>query len=296
MDRFPPKRLLAAVDLTEPSRSALEAAKDLAAAWDASVELVYVRPPAPVSVWVGGDGVTAAVDVAPEAPGDVERRLRAAAAELPLERVRTRLLRGYPPTALASLARASRAGMLVVGSHGYSGLERLETGSVSEEVIRLSRVPVLAVPSGTDVAGVARVLAPWNARPYATRALRWARELARDLRATLEVLHVVEPGDAPGRAAREKRLAVLLGPASDWCYRELKGDARALIAAEAESGRCGLAVLSAHRRARAGDAVLGSTLERVLRRRALPVLAVPSTQGHPRSFRRAAARAGARLY
>jgi nucleotide-binding universal stress UspA family protein len=300
MKRFPPKRILVAADLSAPSLSALEAAKALALQWDAALEIVYVQqPPAPVA-WVGPNAVPAGLPpVMMEPPKKVEEKLRKAVADFPPERLKLRTVRGWPPSALLELARPERADLMVMGTHGYAGLDRLLTGSVAEAVMRRAQIPVLAVPELKGVAEVARVLAPWNGRPYATRALRWARELSRSLCATLDVLHVKEPGAEIDRddAAMEKRLLSLLGTESDWTLRTRRGEARAAIVAETNSGRCELVVLSAYRRPFAADYVLGSTVERLLRHSEIPVLAVPSGRSRPRlAVRRLASRAGARLY
>ncbi len=299
MKRFPPRRVLVAADLSGPSLSALDAAKALAQQWGASLEIVYVQqPPQPVA-WVGPAAMPVSAPPAlMEPPRKVEEKLRRAAAGFPPERLKLRTVRGWPPTALLLLARPERADFMVMGTHGYAGLDRLLTGSVAEAVIRRALIPVLAVPEGKGVSEVARVLAPWNGRPYATRALRWARELSRGLCATLDVLRVKEPGDADALddVALEKRLVALLGAGPDWTLRTKRGEARANIVSEANSGRYELAVMSAHRRAFASDFVLGSTIERLLRHSEIPVLAVPSGRSSPRLVRKIVSRAGARLY
>lgn len=299
MKRFPPNRILVAADLSAPSRSALDAARAFALRWEAALEIVYVRQPPGLTAWVGPDAAPASVSLPQlESWRDVEEKLRAAAAGVPAERLKLKSVSGWPPSALVELARPERADLLVMGTHGYAGLDRLLTGSVAEAVIRRARIPVLAVPAGGGCAGIKRILAPWNGLPYATRALRWARDLSRALDATLDVLHVKEPGRETGEteAALEKRLVTLMGAGADWTLRTRKGDARALIVAEANSGRCELAALSAHRRPFAADFVLGSTVERLLRHSDIPVLAVPSGRARPRLKPRLALRAGARLY
>jgi nucleotide-binding universal stress UspA family protein len=298
MKRFPPRRILVAADLSGPSLSALDAAKGLAQRWDASLEIVYVQHPPLLVAAVGADAIPVSSPPAmPESWRHVEDKLRRAAADFPPGRLKLRTVHGWPPAALLELARPERADLMVMGTHGYAGLDRLLTGSVAEAVIRRARIPVLAVPEHRSVADVVRVLAPWNGRPYATRALRWARDLARGLCATLDVLHVKEPGaERESDEALEKRLASILKAGCDWTLRTRRGDARAQIVAEANSGRCELMVLSAHRRPFASDFVLGSTVERLMRHAELPVLAVPSGRTRPRLVRRLAARAGARLY
>ena len=132
------------------------------------------------------------------------------------------------------------------------------------------------------------MLAPWNGLPHATRALRYASAEARGLGAELRVLRVVPKGEPVASAAPGlgRTLERLLGPArrGRWSLRVRIGDAREHIVREANSGRYGLVVLSAHRRPFSTDAVLGSAVERTMRHSLIPVLAVPS--GRPSKIHR----------
>lgn len=296
MKRFPPRRILVAADLSAPSLSAIDAATALARRWGSALEIVYVQPP-PIGVWSEPGLPVLPSPETSDPPRNLMKRLRRAAAGFPRERLTLRLARGRPEAALLQMARPGRADLLVMGTHGYAGLERLLTGSVSEAIIRNAGIPVLAVPARKGVGKTARVLAPWNGGPYATRALRWARELSRGLDATLDVLRVKESGlpTAKDFPALRRRLEAIMGDGPDWTFRVCAGDARARIVAEANGGRYGLVVLSAHRRSFAGDFALGSTIERALRHSNVPILAVPSGS-RPRSVRRMVARAGSRLY
>lgn len=298
MRRFPPRRILVAADLSAPSLAALNAAKAMARRWGAALEIVHVESPPMFDAWAG-PGLPPGMPPATREPRHkIEEKLRGAAAGFPAERLKYRTVHGWPPAALLEMARPERADLMVMGTHGYAGLDRALTGSVSEAVIRRARIPVLAVPESGVAAAATRVLAPWNGRPYATRALRWARELARGIGATLVVLHVAEhpwPFD-PNLPELRRRLETLLGAATDWTLRNRSGDARARIVAEANSGFYDYVVLSAHRRRFGADFVLGSTLERVLRHASVAVLAVPSGAVHRRPLRRLAARAAARLF
>lgn len=208
----------------------------------------------------------------------LERRLKDAAVGFPAERLSVRTLHGWPIRAALDRAAAG-AGLLVIGTHGREGLDRALLGSLAEGIVRAARVPVLTVRESKAPLRLARVLAPWNGRPYATRALRYADALARGLGAELHVLHVVPEGTsieaAPGLG---RRLESVLGRAGRgrWSARVRVGDARRHIVREANSGRYGLVVLSAHRRPFSSDVVLGSTVERVLRHSRIPVLSIPS--------------------
>lgn len=74
---------------------------------------------------------------------DVER-LRVAAPHLKIES--TALVAGEVGPALAEEATARGCDLIVLSTHGRSGLRRLVLGSVAEAVIRHAHVPVLAVP------------------------------------------------------------------------------------------------------------------------------------------------------
>lgn len=226
---------------------------------------------------------------APEDERRFERRLRDAASGFPPERLTVRTLHGWPIGAALERAAAS-ADLLVLGTHGYSGLDRLLLGSVAEAVVRSSPVPVLTVHASRSPLRAARVLAPWNGLPHATRALRYASALARGLGAELRVLRVVPKGKPVASAAPGlgRTLEDVLGPAGPgrWSLRVRTGDAREHIVREANSGRYGLVVLSAHRRPFSTDAVLGSAVERTMRHSRIPVLAVPS--GRPSKIHRPA--------
>lgn len=61
-------------------------------------------------------------------------------------KVSTHLLRGTnPPLELAELSATLRAGLIVVASHGHSGITRALLGSTSEKLVRISPVPVMVV-------------------------------------------------------------------------------------------------------------------------------------------------------
>ncbi len=63
--------------------------------------------------------------------------------------VKAFVLSGKPSEAIIQTAREKRAGLIVVGSHGRTGVERLLMGSVAERVIVLSECPVLVVKADT---------------------------------------------------------------------------------------------------------------------------------------------------
>ena len=59
--------------------------------------------------------------------------------------IETQVLEGYPSSALLDVAKEKSVNLIVMGSHGRSGLKRLWLGSVAESVVREATIPVLIV-------------------------------------------------------------------------------------------------------------------------------------------------------
>jgi nucleotide-binding universal stress UspA family protein len=96
------------------------------------------------------------------------------------------------------LERAEResADLVVLGTHGRTGLNRLLAGSVAEHVVQLSDRPVIMVRPLTTAAGppdrpVSRILYATDFSPASRRAWPWAQALAERTGAAVDVLHVL---------------------------------------------------------------------------------------------------------
>ena len=177
MMRFPPRRILVAADRSGPAAAALDAAQALALRWSCALEIVYA---APAPELVAGPNAVLALAAAPEAWREVEARLRAAAAGFPSGRLSVRTVHGWPPAALAGAGAARGAptfwSSARTATRAWTGSSRLRCSGPS---VSRRADPVLPSPARGRLARPARVLAPSNGRPYATRALRWARDWAR---------------------------------------------------------------------------------------------------------------------
>jgi nucleotide-binding universal stress UspA family protein len=127
--------------------------------------------------------------------------------------------------------------LIVVGTHGRTGVRKLLLGSVAEEIFRLAPCPVLTVgphaappaPSENGGAGVLRrILLATDFTLHSARAAAYAFSLAQEHMARLALLHVVQetPERLPQNQARvqeffQRRMAELLPPEADlWCQPE----------------------------------------------------------------------------
>ena len=140
------KRILVPIDYSEPSRRALLLALSLDA--DAEVNAVHVwdRPS-----YVSSEEVIAYPDGSRRSlsdliRGNAEREMVEFLASVGANRPFSHhLLSGEPVTVI--LAEASKGyDVIVLGTHGRTGMKRLLLGSVTEKLIRLSPIPVLSVP------------------------------------------------------------------------------------------------------------------------------------------------------
>ena len=146
------KRILVPTDFSDPSHEALTTAMAFASAFGGTLDLVhvaiataYVLPPPIDLATIPFDLMTKTLEQATAGLASEEARVRSAG--LPCE---TATLFGRPDTEIVDRAVGTRADLIVMGTHGRSGLAHALMGSVTDRVIRHAPCPILIVPqSGT---------------------------------------------------------------------------------------------------------------------------------------------------
>ena len=142
------KKILCAVDFSEPSRKALGAAADLARTSQATLVLVHVWQ---APLWTTDYGIELPNDALLEARGAEEAKLaswRAEAQQLGAPEVTSKLARGVPWDEIVGAARDDQAiDLIVLGTHGRTGVRRALIGSVAERVVRHAPCTVMVVGS-----------------------------------------------------------------------------------------------------------------------------------------------------
>jgi len=138
------KRILVAIDGSEPSLKAARMAADIALRFGSKLTLVHVVPKLllPPDVY----GLTIA-EVEKEHRAYADRLLERALATLeePGLDVSTAVLYGSPAEAIAEEGAAADVGMIVAGSRGLGAVARMFLGSVSDRLVHISSKPVLVV-------------------------------------------------------------------------------------------------------------------------------------------------------
>jgi nucleotide-binding universal stress UspA family protein len=191
------------------------------------------------------------------------------------------------------------AELIVMGTHGRSGVQRLVLGSVTEKILRRAACPVLTVPPGATVAPVAlelpkTILCPVDFSDASLRAIEYALSLAQESDARVLLMHVVDwaaetwaagthgAALADYTAARKAEAERLLAdaipvPARDWCTPEIlvtEGKPwREVLRAAAEQ-KADLLVMGVLGRGAVDLTLFGSTTHHVVREAPCPVLTV----------------------
>jgi nucleotide-binding universal stress UspA family protein len=138
------ERILVPTDGSDCATEAFEHALDLAEVHDATLEALYVvdTSMAHMAPELGVDNILTALESQGES---VLETARERAEERGVD-VETTLVQGIPRTAILE-AIEDGADVVVMGTHGRSGLDRFLVGSVAERVVRSSPVPVLTIRS-----------------------------------------------------------------------------------------------------------------------------------------------------
>jgi len=85
--------------------------------------------------------------------------------------------------------------LIIMGSHGRSGVSRFIMGSVTEKVLRMVKTPVLVVRETTKVESVRKVLMPLDLSLNSLSAISMVRNLMGDGEMKLHLLHVITTDD-----------------------------------------------------------------------------------------------------
>lgn len=286
---IPPRIVLAAVDFSESSRTALMFAARLAKHAGAQLHVALAQDPL-----LAQAARATGVDIDAETRVELSAFMQSAAPAgdwSPFHEV----AEGSAVTVLCDIADRENADVIVVGAHGMSGVGRALFGSTTEGLLRKADHSVLVVPDSwtpphpqaNDLGGVGPVVIGIEATPSAFAAAQAASALATLLNTSLEMRHVVPPASVLSRwsahaeAAQRERLeqarAEVVGAAA---VRDLKCPVEVTVGSIAEEladaarpngDRCPLLVLGRRTHRERGDGP-GSTATRVLALTDAPVL------------------------
>lgn len=288
-------RILCPVDFSPFSDRALRYAMKLSLWYGATLQVLHVMPPLPPS---------SANALAATSRQLTARNLRAAVDRytLPGVDVAAEIVESADPIGrILERADAFDVDLIVTGSHGRTGVQRVLLGSVVEGLLHRSGRPVLTVPSHLDPALAAhitfsRIVCAIDFSAPSLAALAYALSLAEEADARLILLHVIDPPPelaaslsheadvnrlrAESEANALTRLRALVPEhARDYCAVEtavLEGGAAQQVLRMAKERHADLIVLGVHGRNAFDLAFFGSTSKDVIRQAYCPVMVVPA--------------------
>jgi nucleotide-binding universal stress UspA family protein len=300
-------RILLATDFSGWARRAEDYACALACSWKATLTVLSVaefppglNPDYPVNQQYLADLLKTASSQLVDLKGRAARRGIV---------VTTRVATGIPSEEVITAARAEDSDLIVVGTRGKTGLAHVLLGSTAERVVRGAPCPVLTVrmeqadteqKEGASSMPVTleRILVPVDFSDCSLDALEYAAVMAQQAKASLMLLHVLEPVsygldfDLGHFRSREdvreswtKRLEELAAthqlPHMPIEYRLRGGFPADSILDAAQTLPCDLIVMGTHGRRGISHTISGSVAEAVLRKARCPVVAVRSPKFGP---------------
>lgn len=191
--------VLCPIDFSEHSRQALLYAALLASRAGGRLVVIYVEDPMLAAAGAIAYNEKAMLNRARTELGRFVKR-PAEAHRLPPDAITLDIAQGKPHEEIAWTAERVGCDLIVMGAHGLTGANRLMIGSTTHRVLRESSLPVLATPPvrgrakppGKNWPGKSAIAPIDLAAGNRTDAVA-AAVVARELGATLELLHVVEP-------------------------------------------------------------------------------------------------------
>ncbi len=140
------ERILVPVDFSDFSREALRTAKEWAALYDATIDALHVVPEALNPAFYVG-GVKSIYDMHPDIEEKVQERLDAFLedTEGPVADVRAHVGVGNAVPDIIEFVDANETDLVVMSTHGRTGLDRFLLGSVAEKIIRHVHCPVVTM-------------------------------------------------------------------------------------------------------------------------------------------------------
>jgi nucleotide-binding universal stress UspA family protein len=282
------QNILLATDFSSASDRALEYALGIARRYDSRVYLSHVIRPDAYQL-VPPEAMTAAVENAQRYAEQeianllISGRLR----DVPHQVL---LARGSVWPVLSEWIREHGVDLVVVGTHGRTGIRKLLLGSAAEEIFRLATVPVLTVGPRVSErppreAHLKQILLAVDLTPISERAAAYAISLAQEHQARLTLLHVVRDAaeSTPHNEALLKeyfirRLQAMIPEEAElWCEAEFAvefGDAADSILRLAGDRQADLIVLGVRRTAEFAGHLPPATAYKVVCQAHCPVLTV----------------------
>lgn len=140
------ERILVPIDFSKYAREALIYAKELASTYDAELQLLHIVEETMHPAFYN-TGVSTIYDVVPDLEAKAKQALSRLLAETPgtAKKAEVFVRKGRAVRDIVRFAENNDTDLIVIATHGLTGIEHLLIGSVTEKVVRLAPCPVFTV-------------------------------------------------------------------------------------------------------------------------------------------------------
>lgn len=190
------RSILLATDFSVASLQALPYATFLARKYDSTLYLAHIVSPGMHGA-IPEEMLSISMDAAAK---EAEQQMHSLEGSEKLRGISHKTLLGSGDISeyILNAVREHHIGLVILGTHGRTGIKRLMLGSVAEEIFRVAPCPVLTVGANAQSSStVSRILFPTDLSSTSRCAVPFAASLADETGAELVVLHVLPPTIAP---------------------------------------------------------------------------------------------------
>lgn len=185
MPTFPTKIILA-TDGSDDARQAVGPAVEITKSTDSELHVVHVEDvPVMAAAYAVPDVQRESAQAARELLDEQVEQVESAGASV----AERHLLAGYPADAIIHLGEDIGAGLIITGSRGQGGIQRLLMGSVSETIVRYAHCPVLVVRGRRVETFPTRILLATDGSEDSELAAQAAAELSNNTGSELHLVH-----------------------------------------------------------------------------------------------------------
>lgn len=180
--------------------------------------------------------------------------------------------------------------LIVMGTHGRTGIKNWIYGSVAEKVVRLAKIPVITLHNKSDL-NIKNILVPVDFSENSRAGIEEARKMAQQFKAKITYIHVIEQQLHPAFhvvgvesvfTADHNLKGVTEDKLKEFCLEQndtstikvLEGSSHMVIADYANEIKADIIVMSTRGYSGIEHLLIGSTTERVVRIASCPVLTV----------------------
>ncbi|TEU06858.1 MAG: universal stress protein [Candidatus Aminicenantes bacterium] len=283
-------KILWATDFSEEAQESLLYADAFAKTFKAEIVALHVVPDFSAALYdaarvIKGELLQKMAAV----KGEAEEKIKAISKEkgIPFEKII--VMEGTASKIIIDSAEKEGVDLIVIGRRGMSAVEKLFIGSVANQILRTSPVPILLTKKKTGTPQFKKIIVPtdFSEREEIERDLAW--DLAKGFGSELTLLHVLELHDfefSPrvleelmesllGRLKRRKTREKADLQVTEDVYRAV--NASVGIAEYAETHNFDLIVISTCVQSKLERFFLGSTTEKVISYTQIPIFAIPPT-------------------